>query len=140
MEQQNIDSLHNWAIASYYLSQIDSNKLGYFVIAWLTALANIDSDPSLQNVPWLGSNSIDIKDVSAKLKQVLENTINAVKDEDIDKYLKLRDVYRRDMVTLSLMQQNNCGIRVKQQLFILPGYYERFRILPNNKLYNLLKS
>ncbi len=60
LEQQDINSLHNWAIASYYLSQIDSSKLGYFIIAWSTALANIDSNPTLQNIPWLGSNSIDI--------------------------------------------------------------------------------
>ncbi len=32
------------------------------------------------------------------------------------------------MVTLSLIQQNknNCGMRIKQQLFVLPGCYQRF--------------
>ena len=126
LEQQDINSLHNWAIASYYLSQTDSSKLDYFIIAWSTALANIDSNPTLQDISWLGSNSINIKDILAKLKQILENAIDAVKDEDINKYLKLRDIYRRDMVTLSLIQQNDCGMRIKQQLFILPGCYQRF--------------
>ena len=127
LEQQDINSLHNWAIATYYQAQIDSSKLADFIIAWSTALANIDSNPTLQNIPWLGSNSIDIKDISAKLKQILENAIDVVKDEDIEEYLKLRDIYRRDMVTLSLIKQNNCGMRIKQQLFVLPGCYQRFR-------------
>ncbi len=126
LEQQDINSLHNWAIASHYLSQTDSSKLDYFIIAWSTALANIEFNPTLQNIPWLGNNSIDIKDILAKLKQILENAIDAVKDEDINKYLKLRDIYRRDMVTLSLIQQNDCGMRIRQQLSILPGCYQRF--------------
>jgi hypothetical protein len=127
LEQQDINSLHNWAIASYYLSQTDSSKLGYFIIAWSTALANIEHNPTLQNIPWLGSNSIDIKDVSVKLKQELENAIDSVKDDNIEKYLILRDIYRRDMVALSLMQQSDCGMRIKQQLFILPGCYQGCR-------------
>lgn len=127
LEQQDINSLHNWTVASYYLSQTDSSKLDYFIIAWSTALANIELNPTLKNIPWLGSNSIDIKDVFAKLKQELENAIDAIKDDDIEKYLKLRDIYRRDMVTLSLIQQNDCGMRIKQQLFILPSCYQRCR-------------
>ena len=125
LEQQDINSLHNWAVATYYQAQTNPNKLANFIIAWSTALANIDSNPVLQNVPWLGSNSIDIKDVSAKLKQVLENVIDAVKDNNIEEYLKLRDIYRRDMVKLSLAQKNNK--KNKQKLVILPGCYQRFR-------------
>lgn len=127
LEQQDISSLHNWAIASYYYAQLDSDRLGKFVVAWSTALANIEQNPTLQNVLWLGSNSINIKDVSAKLKQIIENVIDEIKDEDIDKYFKLRDIYRRDMVTLSLIQQNNYGIKIKQQLSILPSCYRFFR-------------
>lgn len=125
LEQQDINSLHNWAVATYYQAQTNSNKLADFIIAWSTALANIENNPTLQNVPWLGSNSIDIKDVSIKLKQELENAIDAVKDDNINEYLKLRDIYRREMVTLSLVKQNNCGVRIKQRLFILPGCYQR---------------
>ncbi|MDJ0530911.1 MAG: hypothetical protein QNJ70_00225 [Xenococcaceae cyanobacterium MO_207.B15] len=127
LEQEDIKSLHNWAISNYYQAQTNPHKLANFIIAWSTALANIKHNPTLQNVPWLGSNSIDIKDVSAKLKQELENAIDAVKDNNIEKYLKLRDIYRRDMVTLSLVQQNNnCGIKIKGQLVILPGCYKYF--------------
>lgn len=126
LEQQDINSLHNWAIATYYQAQIDSSKLANFIIAWSTALANIEQNSTVKDVSWLGSKSIDIKDVSAKLKQILENAIDVVKDENIEKYLILRDIYRRDMVTLSLIQQNNCGMRIKKQLLILPGCYQRF--------------
>ncbi|WP_319422328.1 tetratricopeptide repeat protein [Pleurocapsa sp. FMAR1] len=143
LKQQDINSLHNWAIASYYLSQTDSNKLGYFIIAWSTALANIEHNPTLQNVPWLGSNSIDIKDVSAKLKQVLENAIDAVKDDDIEKYLKLRDIYRRDMVSFYQGENSSIlvGVRVNR-IFIPSGCYQRHRhklteiTFPVEKLYS----
>ena len=63
LEQQDIESLHNWAIANYYQAQTNPHKLPDFIVAWSTALANIEHNPTLQNVPWLGSNSIDIKDV-----------------------------------------------------------------------------
>ena len=126
LEQQDIKSLHNWAIAIYYQAQANPNKLADLIIAWSTALVNLDSDPTLQDIPWLGSNLIDIEDVSAKLKQKLEAAIDAVKDSNINEYLKLRDIYRREMVALSLIKQNNCGMRIKQRLFILPGCYQRF--------------
>ena len=126
LEKQDIESLHNWAIATYYQAQTSLNKLTDFIVAWSTALANLDSNPTFKNVPWLGSNTVDTEDVSAKLKQILENAIDAVKDSNINEYLKLRDIYRLEMVALSLIKQNNCGVTVKQQLFVLPGCYQRF--------------
>lgn len=126
LEKQDIESLHNWAIATYYQAQTNPSKLTDFIVAWSTALANLDSNPTLKNVPWLGSNTVDTKDVSAKLKQILEDAIDAIKDSNVNQYLKLRDLYRREMVALSLVKQNNYGMRIKQQLFILPGCYRRF--------------
>ena len=126
LEKQNIKSLHNWAIATYCQAQINSNKLDSCIIAWSTALANLNSDPTLQNVPWLKSSSIDLEDVVDRLKQILENAIDAVKDSKIDEYLRLRDIYRREMVALSLVKQNGCGVKIKQ-LFVLPGCYQRCR-------------
>lgn len=127
LEQQDIISLHNWAIATYYQVQINSNKLADFIGAWLTALANIQINPSLKNVSWLGSTSIDFNEVSSNLKQILENAIDAVKDSNINEYLRLRDLYRGEIVTLRLMgNPPSCGMRVKQ-LFITPGCYQRYR-------------
>ena len=125
LEQQDFKSLHNWAIATYYQAQTNQRRLTDFIVAWSTALANIEHNPTLQNVPWLGSNTVDSEDASAKLKQILENTIDAVKDSDINEYLKLRDVYRREMLALSIVKQNNRGVTVKHQLFVLPGCYQR---------------
>ena len=143
LEQQDINSLHNWAVATYHQAQINPNKLADFIIAWSTALANIEQNPTLQNVPWLGSNSVDIKDVSAKLKQILENAIDAVKDDDIEEYLKLRDIYRRDMVSLYYGENSSIPIGVRvNRIFIPSNCYQRHRhnltgiTFPVEKLYS----
>ncbi len=139
LEKQDIKSLHNWAISTYYQAQINPSKLTGFITAWSTALANIELNPTLKDIPWLGSNSIDIKDVFNKLKQILENAINTVKDRDIEEYLKLRDIYRRDIVMLSLAQKNNCGVKNQTGLLILPNCYQHFqKKLPQTTLPNTL--
>jgi hypothetical protein len=133
LEKQDITSLHNWAIATYYQAQKDANKLADFIVAWSTALANIEINPALKNVSWLGSTSIDLKDVSSKLKQILENSIDAVKDNDINEYLRLRDIYRRDMVSLRYGENSSIPVGVKvipvgvrvNRMFISPGCYQR---------------
>ena len=127
LERHNIKSLHNWAIATYYQAQIYPHKLTDFIVAWSTALANIELNPVLKNIPWLGSNSISFEDVSLKLKHILENAIDTVRDSDIEEYFKLRDIYRRDMVMLALAKKNNCGIKTKLQLLILPNCYQCFQ-------------
>jgi len=125
-ENQDIRSLHNWAVATYYQAQVNPNKIPEFITAWLTALANIKLNPVLQDIPWLGDNLIDIEDVAEGLKQILETEIDAVKDNKIEEYLNLRDIHRRDMVMLSLSQQNNCGVRIKK-LLILPNCYQKYK-------------
>ena len=126
-EKQDIKSLHNWAIATYYQYQIDSNKITDFMIVWSTALANLKLDYSLQDIPWMGNNSVDFEDVTQKLKEILENAIDAVKDKDIEEYLNLRDIYRKDVVMLSLTEKKDCGIKAKTGLLILPNCYLQFQ-------------
>ena len=126
-ERQDIESLHNWAIATYYQAQVYPHKLPDFIIAWSTALANIQLNPILQDVLWLGGNSIDFEAVVLKLKQILENAIAPVKDNDIEEYFKLRDIYRRDMVMLALAKKDDCGIKTKSQLLVLPNCYQCFQ-------------
>jgi tetratricopeptide (TPR) repeat protein len=134
LEQQDIKSLHNWAIATYYQAQTDSNHLTNFIIAWLTALANLKLNPVFKDIPWLGHNSIDIQDVDDQLEQILEGAIELIKDNNLPEYLKLRDVYRRDLMMLFLSRENNCGVRIKKQLLILPNCYQRFKLyLPQIK-------
>ncbi len=125
LEQQNIRTLHNWAIASYYQAQINSSKLEEFIIAWSTALANLHLNPILKNRPWLNDASIDRDVLSLDLKQILEEFIDAFKDKDIQQYQKLRDIYRREMMALVLFVSSaTSGLKVKE-LLILPGCYQR---------------
>ena len=126
LERQDIKSLHNWAIATYHQAQIYPHKLTDFIVAWSTALANIELNSVLKDIPWLGSSSIDLKDVSFKLRQILENAIDTVKENDIEEYFKLRDFYRRDMVMLALAKEDNYGVRTRSQLLILPNCYQCF--------------
>ena len=127
LERQDIKSLHNWAIATYYQAQIYPHKLTDFIAAWSTALANIQLNPIFQDLLWLGNNSINLENVFIKLKQILENAIDTVRDNDIEEYLKLKDLYRQDMVMLSLAKKNDCGIKTKSQLLILPNCYQCFK-------------
>ena len=43
LKRQDIKSLHNWAIATYYLAQVNSDKLIDLIMVWSTALANIEA-------------------------------------------------------------------------------------------------
>ena len=116
--------MHNWAVASYYQAQTDSTKLADLIVAWSTALANLHLDPFLKNVLWLGSTSVNLNEVSSQLKQLLEVSIDAVKDKDVKEYLRLRDLYRREMVALRLMGNSSCGMKIKE-LAITPGCYQK---------------
>ena len=128
LEQQDMNSLHNWAIATYYQAQINPKKLADCIIAWSTTLANIKLNSSLQNILWLGNKSVDLNEVSTKLTQILENLIDTVNNKNPDEYLQLRDVYRREMIALSLINSSHsCGMRIKKLLFITPGCYQRYR-------------
>ena len=125
IENQDIACLHNWAVASYYQAQIEPNKIADLIIAWSTALANIQVDPSLQDLPWLGNSSPDLDRVSTSLTELIEKLIDAVKDTDIYQYLQLRDLDRWQTVALRLTKNSpNTGVRVKQ-LLLSPGCYQR---------------
>ncbi|MFW6295947.1 MAG: tetratricopeptide repeat protein [Halothece sp.] len=128
IEHQDIISLHNWAIATYYSSQIDSSKLIDFIIAWSTALANLSRNPILTNIPWLGNKQIDVSDFSDQLKEFIEKRIDEVKDKNIHEYFRLRDRYRTEMAFLNLNRNNaTCGIKEKTGLLITPGCYQRYK-------------
>jgi hypothetical protein len=135
IENQDIASLHNWAVASYYQAQIDPNKIADLIIAWSTALANIQVDPSLQDLPWLENSSLDLDRVSTSLTELIEKLIDAAKDTSIDRYLQLRDLYRWQTVTLGITKKYPMtGVRVKQ-LLLSPGCYQlHFNALPKSNI------
>ncbi len=131
-KQLDITSLHNWAVATYYRAQIDANTLEDWIVAGSAALANLNIDPSLKDLPWISSNEINLAEVTTNLKQLLEKAIDAVKDLDINRYFYLRDIYRLDSTALNLRGLNLRGnfssweIRVND-LFLTPSCYQRYQ-------------
>ena len=126
IEQPNLTSLHNWAVAIYYRAQGDPTKVSDLIIALSTALANLRNDPALQDVPWLGNTPVDYDSVSSDLRRRLEEGIDTFKDKDINEYLKLRDRYRLEVVALRLIgEPPTRGMKVKQ-VFVTPGCYQRY--------------
>jgi len=128
IEQPDITSLHNWAVATYYRVQGDPTKLSDLIVAWSTALANLSHDPALEDVPWLGNTPVDFGQVSLDLRQRLEAAIDSLRDKDINEYLQLRDRYRLEVAGMRLMgEPPTRGMRVKQA-FVTPGCYQRHHL------------
>ncbi|AFY95181.1 tetratricopeptide repeat protein [Chamaesiphon minutus] len=135
LESQDMSSLHNWAVASYYQAHKDPDKIAELIIACSTALANIDRDPALKDIPWLTNLPPNLDEVSEKLIELLEKLIDPIKDKNPDRYLQLRDLYRWQIVTLRLTKNlPHTGVRVNQVL-LLPGCYQRhINTLPQSEL------
>ncbi len=125
LNRGDITSLHNWAIALYYATQNDDN-IEEFILAWATAIANIDIDPMLQDLPWLGTKSPSSIEISRKLWEILEQRIETVKDIDLSKYLDLRDRYRRELWAIKLIQSDPNAKITAGCLTILPAIYQRY--------------
>lgn len=124
IEQPNLTSLHNWAVATYYRAQSDSTKLSDLIAALSTAMANLTYDPALKDLPWLGNTPVDFDSVSLNLQRQLEQAIDAFKDQDINEYLQLRDRYRLEVVALRLMgNPPTQGLSV-QGVYVTPGCYD----------------
>ncbi|MEA5619817.1 peptidase M, neutral zinc metallopeptidase site [Cronbergia sp. UHCC 0137] len=145
IENPNITTLHNWAIATYYHTQNDSKKLFELIFALSTAMANLTLDPTLQDVPWLGSQTVDFNNLSLKLQQSLEAAIDQLKDTNIQDYSQLRDRYRLELATLKIIGESGMQIN---NLLLTPGCYHRFlphwenkiidKIHPSNKILSSL--
>jgi len=132
ISQPDITTLHNWAVATYYRAKSDVLETRHFtslhdlIIALSTALANLTHDPALKDVPWLGTQAVDLESISGKLKQRMEEAIDQFKDQDVNKYLQLRDHYRLEMVSLRLMsEQKTKGMKVKN-VCVTPSCYNRY--------------
>ncbi|MTJ47630.1 peptidase M, neutral zinc metallopeptidase site [Dolichospermum sp. UHCC 0259] len=127
MNKSNMTTLHNWAVANYYLAQSSHENLLEFIISLATAIANITTNPHLQDVPWLGGKNVDFNALSLELKRRLESAIDKVKDIDIATYLNLRDYCRLELVALKFMGEPvNSGMLINN-LFITPGCYQSYR-------------
>jgi hypothetical protein len=101
INQQDVMSLHNWVVASYYQAQTDPNQLADLIIAWSTDLANLHQNPSLVNLPWWGNAPIPWREVASEFKQKIEENINTLADENHKK--QLHELLRLDTYALELM-------------------------------------
>jgi hypothetical protein len=123
--KSDLKSLHNWMVATYYANQLDGN-IEKLIIALSTAIANIDLDPTLQNIPWLGTQSVSIANVTAKLWKLLEQRIEAIKESDLPKYLHLRDRYRQEFWAIELSKTEPNAKISAGELTIPPACYQRY--------------
>ncbi|MGI0483440.1 peptidase M, neutral zinc metallopeptidase, zinc-binding site [Geminocystis sp. CENA526] len=122
-----ITNLHNISIALYYQAQIDENYLEKWIAVWATGLVNIQQNPILQNIAWLGSNQIDYEKTKQELIKIVENAIDKYKDSNLNKYYQLRDIFRREMLAIELMgNPPNTGVKI-QEIFITPAFYQQHK-------------
>lgn len=125
--KQDINSLHNLAIASYYLATTKPDTLAYLIPPWLGCLANLDKDTSLQEPVWLAGRSIDKTAIHETLNKILDDIIDELKETNIENYQFLRDIYRIDKIAINLFKEDSKkGVEVKG-LMITPGCYLRHR-------------
>ncbi len=126
LAQPDIITLHNYAIANYYCAQNKSNKISDSIIYLSSALANLNIDPTLIDVPWLENKRVDFVSVSNELKQRVQSAIDILKDTDINNYFKLLDCWRLEKVALELMGQPAMrGVKIND-IFVTPGCYNHY--------------
>ena len=128
ISQPDMITLHNWAVATYYHAlEIDYGAaIQNFIIALSTALANLTHAPALQNIPWLGTQPIDLESISLGLKRRIEEVIERCKYRDINEYLELRDIQRLEYLSLHLMMtQPNRDIKINN-IRLPPGCYNKY--------------
>lgn len=128
VQQKDMISLHNWAIATYYQAQVYPEKMEEWITAWCSAIANLKQDPTLKEISWLGSNTPDFQQIQKDLNNLLANAIDEKKEKNLDQYFILRDQYRADVAALESSLTVN-------DLNILPSCYQRHqKYFPKPKL------
>ncbi len=123
--KRDLKTLHNWIVAIYYLTQIDNN-IENLLVSFSTAIANIDIDPSLVDLPWLGDRSISLADVRARLWKTIEQQIELIKDSDLSRYLHLRDRNRQEFWAIKLARTEPNARILAGELTIPPACYQRY--------------
>jgi hypothetical protein len=122
-----ITNLHNISIALYYQAQIDGNYLEKWITIWATGLVNIKQNPILQNIAWLGSNQINFEKTREELIKIVEIKIDKYKENNLEKYYHLRDIFRREILAIELMgNPPSSGVKIKE-IFITPAFYQQHK-------------
>ena len=126
IKNTNIVSLHNLMVSQYYLFSQDKGSLKNLIPIWMTNINNLENNPILKNIDWLNYDDINLPDFSENLQELLEEYIEEFKIENLELYLKLRDIYRREKWALKLSQnENNFSIKIND-IFITPEFYEKY--------------
>ncbi|TVQ42308.1 MAG: hypothetical protein EA365_15505 [Gloeocapsa sp. DLM2.Bin57] len=138
LQNKDITSLHNWNVANYYYYQETKQpqQLTKLISSWSTAIANLQSNPLWDNLPWLTRNMINTEELTTNLQTLLETLIDSYKDTKIDTYYQLRDKYRRELLAIKLMQKSNQGVKINN-LWITPQSYQEYQTyFPQTKIPN----
>jgi hypothetical protein len=126
IEKRDIKSLHNLAVALYYSGQDNHCTIEELILTWSTAIANIEADPSLQNIPWLENKSLSLTEISSKLWLLLEQHIETIKNSNPTNYLQFRDRYRQEMWAEKLSKEELSNKFIIDKLTILPGFHQKY--------------
>lgn len=130
-ERRDMVGLHNWAIATYYQAKNDPNQLVDLMMALPSAIANLHQDPAVQNLPWLEGTAVDLKALASDIQKMLADNLDAIKDHNLNDYLRLQDIYRREMVALNLMgNPPTSGVKI-ENLWLTPGCCLRGNFMVN---------
>lgn len=124
-EQFNRISLHNWFVAAFYYAQANPSKLSDLIVAGSMALANLNADPALKDIPWQGSHSVNISELKSTVTELIGTLIDAVREENMQEYLRLRDIYRVEVLALTQISSTSC-VRF-YDLYFTPGCYNRYQ-------------
>jgi tetratricopeptide (TPR) repeat protein len=123
-----IINLHNWLVATYYqaFSDASTGVIDDLITVVPTALANLNQDLTLIDIPWLENQKVDLELVFSELQRRLEETIDKFQGNELDLYLSFRDKYRLEKLALRLMGNSaKMGMRINN-IFITPSCYSRF--------------
>jgi hypothetical protein len=145
LENPNIQSLHNWAIAAYYCTMnTEFPKLTLimeFNASWGTAVANLSGDPSLTNLLWLGNEAPDRSQLKKKLEELWDRVLDRVKENDLDTYMKVKDWQRLDRYTLKMLTSSTKPMIELGSTWILPStidFLQQLAKLNNNLTKSIL--
>lgn len=126
LHHPNLISLHNLMVSQYYLFQEDKNTLKDLIYLWINAFVNLENNPILKNIPWLNYEEINQQEITQNLQELIEDYLEEVKQDNLNKYLDLRDSYRREKWTLNLIKESGSQPIKINQIFITPGCYEKY--------------
>ncbi|GAB4277345.1 MAG: hypothetical protein Fur0025_03210 [Oscillatoriaceae cyanobacterium] len=130
-ERRDMVGLHNWTIATYYQAKNDPNHLVDLIMALPSAIANIHQDVAVQNLPWLEGTAVDLKALASDIQKMLADSLDSIKNHNLNDYLRLQDIYRRELVALNLMGNPPTSGAKIDNLWLTPGCCQRGSFMVN---------